>query len=86
MIIIAGAGPRTEKYLLKSPKHCFRCNNSTRWVLQKTKHFVTLFFLPVVPYKTDYLMYCPICGHTEVLTKEEFEQKNRFEAEPYNDH
>ena len=86
MIIIAGAGPgKTEKYLLHKATHCPRCNNTTQWVLQKTRHFITLFFLPVAPYKTDYLMYCPVCGHTEVLTKEEFEQKARFEAEPYKD-
>lgn len=86
MIIIAGAGPgKTEKYLLKSDKQCLRCNNSTRWVLQKTKHFVTLFFLPVIPYKTDYLMYCPICGNTELLTADGYDKKIRYEAEPFKE-
>jgi endogenous inhibitor of DNA gyrase (YacG/DUF329 family) len=81
MIIVAGAAPRVEKHPLKTEKHCFHCNNTSRWVLQKTRHFITLFFLPVAPYKTDYLMYCPICGNTVKLSKEDYEQKVRFEAE-----
>ncbi len=85
MIIIAGAGPRSEKHLMKAEKHCFRCNNTGRWVLQKRRHFITLFFLPVVPYKTEYLMYCPICGNSVELSKEEYEQETRSDAEPFNE-
>jgi len=43
------------------------------------------FFLPVIPYKTDYLMYCPICGNTELLTADGYDKKIRYEAEPFKE-
>ena len=84
MIIIAGAGhTKSEKHLLKTDKHCFHCNNVSKWILQKTKHFITLFFLPVVPYKTEYLLYCQICGNTIKFDKDEYERMIKFETKPY---
>ena len=77
MIIVAGAGPRTEKYRANKPEYCYHCGNTSRWILQKTRYFVTLFFLPVVPFKTEYSYSCPVCGNTIALTKEEFEEKVR---------
>ena len=86
MIIIAGAGhKKSEKYLLKADKHCFHCNNTSKWILQKTRHFITLFFLPIAPYKTKYLFYCPICGNSIELDKEDYEQKVRYESAPFNE-
>jgi hypothetical protein len=41
--------------------------------------------LPVIPYKTDYLMYCPICGNTELLTADGYDKKIRYEAEPFKE-
>ncbi|MCB2208287.1 MAG: zinc ribbon domain-containing protein [Bacteroidetes bacterium] len=84
MIIIAGAGHRqNEKYLLNEDKHCFHCNNTSRWILQKTRHFITLFFLPVAPYKTTYTLYCPICGNSIKLDKENYDQKKRSGSQPF---
>ena len=83
MIIIAGAGhANREKYLIKEDKHCFHCNNSSKWILQKIKYFITLFFLPVVPYKTTFELFCPICGNSVKLEKETFNQMKRT-AEPF---
>lgn len=85
MIFIAGAGPdKPEKYITLKPRHCNHCNNDTFWILEKTKYFVTLFFLPVFPMKTEYRFYCPICGNMKQTEKEEFERIVRFEAEPYH--
>jgi len=39
-----------------------------------------LFFMPVVPFKTEYVYYCPICGNTEILDRETFESKIKREA------
>lgn len=84
MIIIAGAGhTNSEKYLLKQDKHCFHCNNTSQWILQRTKHFITLFFLPVAPYKTAYTLYCPICGNSVKLDKENYEQMKRSGSQPF---
>jgi hypothetical protein len=84
MIIIAGAGhPKTEKHITTNMFHCDRCNNTSYWILEKTKYHITLFFLPVAPYKTDYLFYCSICGNGSKLDKESFENKVKFNAKPY---
>ncbi len=85
MIFIAGAGPeKKEKFITLKTRHCYHCNNDTFWMLEKTRYFVTLFFLPVFPLKIEYLFYCPVCGNTQKLKKEEFERILRLEAEPYH--
>jgi hypothetical protein len=84
MIIIAGAGhTQSEKYLLNEDKHCFHCNNTSQLILQKTRHFITLFFLPVAPYKTEYTLYCPICGYAVKLDKENYDQMKRSGSQPF---
>ena len=82
MIFIAGTQPKTEKYRAAETKYCFRCNNESRWIVQKTRYFITLFFLPVVPVKTKYTYYCPICGNTFELTGEEYYNLINQGAEP----
>lgn len=84
MIIIAGAGhPKSEKYITTGTDYCQRCNNNSYWVLEKTKYHITLFFIPTVPYKTEYQFYCSICGNALKLNKEEFERKVSFGTRPY---
>jgi hypothetical protein len=84
MIIIAGAGhPKSERYITTKAVHCNHCNNDPFWILEKTKYHITLFFMPVAPYKTEYRYYCSICGNTVYLDKEQFERKIRFDAKPY---
>ncbi len=84
MIFIAGAQPKIQQFRCTTTKHCFRCNNDSHWILQKQQQFITLFFLRVVPLGTTYRWHCPICGNTEELDKETFEEKVRREAEPFN--
>jgi hypothetical protein len=84
MFIIAGAGhPKSEKFITKQTQYCYRCNNDAYWILEKTKHHISLFFVPVVPYKTEYSFYCAICGNTTRLDKETFDRKVRIEARTY---
>ncbi|HEY9116019.1 MAG TPA: zinc-ribbon domain-containing protein [Bacteroidales bacterium] len=83
MIIIAGAGkPKIEQYISRKAEHCYRCNNSRQWILKKTSLYITLFFLPLAPYKTTYTYFCPICNNSIELDKDKFEFKIRHEAEP----
>jgi len=82
MIFIAGAHPKITQYRCTKLKHCFRCNNDSYWILQKQQQFLSLFFLPVAPLKTRYSYSCPVCGNTEELDRETFEQKVAQEAVP----
>ena len=84
MIIIAGAGhPKSEKHITLKTEYCSHCNNNSYWILEKTRYHITLFFIPTVPYKTDYLFYCSICGNAIKLDKSEFERKLEFGTRPY---
>lgn len=82
MIFIVGTHPKMEKYRSKKMEHCFYCNNDSHWILQKTQQYLSLFFLSIVPVKTEYIYYCPICGQGETLNRQDFEDKVFYEAEP----
>jgi hypothetical protein len=75
MIFIAGTHPKIKRYRCIETKYCFRCHNHTHWILEKQQQFLSLFFLPVAPLKTTYLCACPICGNTEILDRNAFEEK-----------
>jgi len=84
MIFIAGAGhPKSERHITLKTEYCSHCNNNSYWILDKTKYYISLFFIPTVPFKTDYLFYCSICGNSRKLTKEEFELKLQLGSRPY---
>ena len=51
--------------------HCNRCNNDSNWRLQRTTSWFTLFFIPVIPYRREYYVYCPICHWTTEIPKAE---------------
>lgn len=73
MFLLFGFGKRTVKdYGAKEVIHCQRCNNAKQWQYKQTRTWFTLFFVPVIPYKTTYSRVCPICGNSEQLTKDEF--------------
>ena len=61
MFIIFGTR-RTEKQLTAGREfQCPRCNNIRRWPLMQYTSWVSLFFIPLIPYKKKYYEMCPIC-------------------------
>lgn len=77
MIFIGGTYPKTEQYRSNVKEHCFHCNNDGYWILQKTRQVLSLFFLPIATFKTEYFYYCPICGQGRPLDPDEFDEKAR---------
>ncbi len=75
MFIIFGVGNKKqeEKQSYKM-EHCYHCNNTTHWLAAKASDHISLFFIPVIPYKTTYSYRCPICNTGRKITKEEFER------------
>jgi len=43
--------------------------------MYKVTSWFTFFFIPVIPYRTVYLLVCPICGQAEQLEKDVFLEK-----------
>lgn len=76
MIFIFGANDKViEQQQCYTQKHCFHCNNTTNWILEKNAMFASLFFINVVPIKTRYIYYCPICKNGTQLNQEEYDLK-----------
>ncbi len=81
-LFIAGISPgKPQRWRTLKPEYCPHCHNTERWILEKVKHNLTFFFIPLIPVRTDYLYYCPICGYQKPVDKETFEYKIKFEAE-----
>ncbi|MDQ2085504.1 zinc-ribbon domain-containing protein [Herbivorax sp. ANBcel31] len=73
-MIIFGWGHRTVKKFGPVRKvSCSNCKNESSWNLQKLTSWFTFFFMPIIPYRMDYLLVCPVCRCCLELEKEEFE-------------
>ncbi|NOX47535.1 MAG: hypothetical protein GXO89_11230 [Chlorobi bacterium] len=76
MFFILGAGHKSnEEYQLETISHCGHCNNDSKWMIGKVTHKASLFFVPLVPYKTEFITYCPICKNGHMISKGDFEWK-----------
>lgn len=77
-MIIFGFGKMTKKFLGGVfEKTCPNCSTTDTWQLCILRTWVTLFFIPIIPYKLTYCVACPKCGGFVKLTKEQFD-KIRF--------
>ncbi|MDR1066966.1 MAG: zinc ribbon domain-containing protein [Clostridiales bacterium] len=74
MFFIFGFGHKTIKRFGQiNEDSCHRCNNNVKRELVKVTTWFTLFFIPIIPYKTQYLLICPICSDSYALGKAEFD-------------
>ena len=72
MFIIGGVRRTTKIMGVMSESLCGRCNNRTARKIMKLTTWFTFFFIPIIPYRRQYLLVCPICGLAQQLTKAEF--------------
>lgn len=73
MFILFGFGHKTVKeFGGQGEILCRRCNNTREWSYKKITSWFTLFFIPIIPYSTNYVRVCPICGEHDKLSKETF--------------
>ncbi len=75
MIFIFGYHPINKTIGPVEEKECPNCHNTKHWLLEKSTYYISLFFLPLIPTKTDYFQYCPVCRFKELLTRSEFERR-----------
>lgn len=40
---------------------CPRCTREEFWELVKVKSMISLFFVPLIPYKSEWVIRCPAC-------------------------
>lgn len=73
MFIIFGWNHEVRKTFGPVEPHlCSHCNNTELWLLDEATIFITLFFIPIIPYTSNYFFYCPICNHGTKLDKNDF--------------
>lgn len=53
-------------------KSCGYCNDTTIWQLCLIRTWITIFFIPVIPYKRTYSIMCPRCNSYIEIDKEKF--------------
>lgn len=51
---------------------CSFCNNEVTFLLRKISTCVTLFSFPIIPYRIDYILICPICNKQHEIDSWEF--------------
>lgn len=76
-VIIFGFGDRKVELLgsMGGVMDCPRCNNSSEWPIHRERSYFSLFFIPLIPYKTRFLLSCPVCRETREISAEE---KDRY--------
>jgi DNA-directed RNA polymerase subunit RPC12/RpoP len=79
MIFIFGWGRKTSKDFGPTlPMKCGNCNNSTYARLYHIKEWFTLFFIPVIPYKSQYLLICDVCNRGVEINGEDIESAKQL--------
>ena len=75
MFIIWGFGKKTVKSFGLMPlRTCARCNNNIQYEILKVTTWFTLFFIPIIPYRVERFLVCPICHTAQPVSKEDFER------------
>ena len=73
MFLIWGFGHQTTKdYGVDRSNRCGHCNNMVERRFLRITTWFTLFFIPIIPYRRQYAIVCPICNDIIILSKEEF--------------
>ena len=66
-------GTKTEQKNLgikKEMEECVRCKQSVFHNIIKQSNYFTLFWIPIFPYKEEYLEVCSTCGYAIKKTKD----------------
>lgn len=71
MIIIGWGHRKTQNLGPVEKRNCPNCGNTDFWELHRLKDYATFFFIPVIPYKTEHLLVCPVCKAAYEVTAAE---------------
>jgi len=77
-MIIFGWGYETRKeYGPTLPIKCPNCNNNVFCHLVHSRIWLTLFFIPVIPYQSRYYLLCEICSQGVELKDTQIDEIKR---------
>ncbi|TKG94344.1 zinc-ribbon domain-containing protein [Puteibacter caeruleilacunae] len=72
MFVLIGFDTKVSEETNTTVSVCPHCNNINMWIAFKETTWFSLFFIPIIPLKTEYYKSCPICRYSIKLSKEEF--------------
>ncbi len=85
MFFVFGWGRTTQKDVRNvAVLHCANCNNVGPWHALRRKTWFTLFFVPVIPYKTYAFLHCGVCSRGWELTSDEFAKAEQLASLRYD--
>jgi len=73
-MLIFGWGRRTRSVEATLARQCDRCARTEMFRLERVRTWFTLFFIPVIPYETQYWLLCSECRCGIKLSHEEHAQ------------
>ena len=80
-MIIFGWGKATNKqYGPTLALTCPNCNNDTWYHLLRHRLWLTLFFIPVIPYSSNHYLICPVCSKEMKLTRDQVDKARQMNA------
>lgn len=70
-VIFSLADRKTKQLGNTGMMDCPRCGNTTAWTIRQEKTYFSLFFIPLIPYRTEFLLSCPVCRETRAINEDE---------------
>jgi hypothetical protein len=78
MFLLFGFGQeKAHDYGPALPVICPNCHNPVHLRLLEIKKWFSLFFIPVLPYESKYMLACEICSRGVPLTERQFERARK---------
>lgn len=81
-MLIFGWGHRKRKVIGPVEKlKCPRCTQEEYWELVEVKALISLFFVPLIPYKTEWVIRCPVCEAMSEVPEHELPRRQQQAAQ-----
>jgi len=75
MLLIIGFGRRKKRDRGEVVQvRCPRCSNNVSYRHTHTRTWLTLYFIPVLPYRSERRLECPICSHGVRILRDDVEE------------
>ena len=78
MLIIGWGHRKTDNLGPLDKRSCPNCHNVDYWELHRVRDYGTLFFIPVLPYSTEYFEVCPVCKAARKVEPENVAALKKF--------
>lgn len=73
-MLIFGWGRKTRNVEATLAQDCDRCGRTEMFRLERIRTWFTLFFIPVIPYETQYWLLCSECRSGQRISPEQHAQ------------